>query len=82
MKVYLMDSDIDFHGESCRCGKCDSNGKSIGIAIRKFHCECDGNNKDCYHEDMLDEDLVNDTVLEMIYGPSEKAALHNARLVC
>lgn len=81
MKVYLMNDDIDFHGNLCKCGKCDANGKSIGIAIRKFHCVCNGH-KECYHEDMIDEDLMTDSILEMVYGPTEISAFHNAKLIC
>lgn len=33
MKVYLKYWDIDRHGAGCDCGRCNTNGKSYGVAI-------------------------------------------------
>ena len=35
-KVYLKLDDQDHHGSGCDCGKCNSNGKSYGVAAFKF----------------------------------------------
>lgn len=61
--VYLHMDDIDYHKSGCKCGRCNCNGKSIGVAIKR----------------VLDPD---GDPIERIYGPSEDAALHNARLEC
>lgn len=34
-KVVLVPDDIDRHGAGCSCGKCNSQGKSFGVAIFK-----------------------------------------------
>ncbi len=64
--VVLTLDDQDHHGAGCNCGLCNSNGKSYGVGI--FPSSSDG--------------AVIGEVLERVYGPSEEAAMHNAKMVC
>ena len=57
-KVEFVLDDIDRHGAGCKCGLCNSNGKSYGVAI-----------------------MVGGELVERVYGPSECAAMHNAKMV-
>jgi hypothetical protein len=75
MRVYLVQDDVDRHGEGCGCGLCDSNGKSIGVGI------FDATNDDGT-DASLDAALASDGPYERVYGCSEQTALAAARAVC
>lgn len=72
MKVFLLESDIDRHGAGCRCGYCNSNGKSYGVAVipvtRKFESEED-----------IEDYVENQDPIDVIYAESEKSAMDEAR---
>jgi len=66
MKYSLILDDMDRHGAGCDCGVCNSNGKSYGVAIIKTP---------------KDGEALNSALIARVYGPSEEAAFHNARLM-
>lgn len=66
-RVRIVWHDRDRHDLGCRCGLCNRNGVSFGKAIVPA-------------EARPELDIVDP--LEVAYGPSEEAALHNARQLC
>jgi len=68
MKVCLIVDDMDHHGEGCDCGLCNSNGKSYGVGI--------------FPKKATRTATEASDPLDRVYGPSEDAALSNARQVC
>lgn len=66
MNVVLIYDDQDHHGSGCECGLCNANGKSYGVGIHQS----------------TSHGIIVGEVFERVYGPSEEAAMHNARQVC
>ena len=58
-EVYLEVDDQDRHPEGCKCGACNSNGKSYGCAIFRTRITWEGDGID---------------PVDRVYGPSEEAA--------
>lgn len=65
MNVVLILDDQDHHDEGCSCGVCNANGKSYGVGI--YPATAGG--------------ITTGEVVERVYGPSEDAAMHNAKKV-
>lgn len=75
MHVVVLLDDTDWHGSGCTCGLCNANGKSYGVAIYNALQTPEASDGDDFHERLREQEP-----LARVYGPSEDAAYHNARL--
>ncbi len=73
-RVVIRLDDQDRHGAGCGCGLCNSNGKSYGAAIFDVST--------CLYVAEIEHAIDGADPLDRIYGPSEEAALENAKRVC